>query len=239
MTTAVIIDIAASALVVGFAAFGAWRGLLRAVAGLAVLVLALVGASKISATLTEPLAAWMMPRVESAFQERMEDTTQFQDAGDLADGTARESALASLADSLPLPEGFRTMLTETIQEKLSGLRSAASDVIRKAMTDAVHEVLLALLPLLAARLLFALSFFLLMLFLKLLLRLVDQFLDLPILSALNAAGGGLLGLAEGLLVLFVTVWILGYIGYSFAVPPLSETYVLRFLSGFAFPAALL
>ena len=52
MTTPVIIDIVAAAILLGFAIYGARRGLFRALAGLLVIVLAIAGARVAAETLT-------------------------------------------------------------------------------------------------------------------------------------------------------------------------------------------
>ena len=56
MTTPVIIDIIVAAVLLGFTAYGARRGLLQTMAGLVIVVVALVGAGIIAATFSGPTA---------------------------------------------------------------------------------------------------------------------------------------------------------------------------------------
>ena len=56
--------------------------------------------------------------------------------------------------------------------------------------------------------LYMISFVLLSLALHLLVRMLDAVLRLPGLHGLNAFGGGMIGLAEGALLLFLAVWTL-------------------------------
>ena len=50
---------------------------------------------------------------------------------------------------------------------------------------------------------------------------------LPGLRGLNALGGGLLGLTEGALLLFLAVWVLRRLGVSFETETLAEAHILR------------
>jgi hypothetical protein len=52
-------------------------------------------------------------------------------------------------------------------------------------------------------------------------------LRLPGLHGLNALGGGALGLAEGVLLVFLAVWVLRRLGVSFDAAPLAEAHILR------------
>lgn len=61
MTTPVIIDIIAAAVLLAFAAYGGRRGLFRALAGLLSVVVALVGAGMIASALAPPAARLVTP----------------------------------------------------------------------------------------------------------------------------------------------------------------------------------
>ena len=62
--TPVIIDAIAVAVLAGFAILGAWKGLLRTLAGLLVLALSLAGAGIIASALSAPAAKLIAPVIE-------------------------------------------------------------------------------------------------------------------------------------------------------------------------------
>ena len=53
---------------------------------------------------------------------------------------------------------------------------------------------------------------------------------LPGIYAFNALLGGLIGLIEGALVLFLAVWVLRRFGVSFETETVSATHILRFFT---------
>ena len=86
MASPAIIDIFAAAVLIVFVVFGTRRGLFRALAGLAVVVVALVGAGIIASALAQPVAGVAAPLI----QERIE--------------TALESAAGGDGQSAQMPE---------------------------------------------------------------------------------------------------------------------------------------
>ena len=52
-------------------------------------------------------------------------------------------------------------------------------------------------------------------------------LKLPGLRLLNALGGAVIGLAEGVLLLFLAVWLCRKLGVSFETEALAEAHILR------------
>ena len=75
--------------------------------------------------------------------------------------------------------------------------------------------------------LYILSFIALTILLHVLAGAMDLVLKLPGLHGLNAAGGGLVGLIEGALLLFLAVWVLRRLGVSFETEALAEAHILR------------
>ena len=75
--------------------------------------------------------------------------------------------------------------------------------------------------------LYILSFALLLLLLHVLVGAMGLVFKLPGLRGLNALGGGLLGLIEGALLLFLAVWVLRRLGVSFETETLAEAHILR------------
>ena len=177
MTTPVIIDAIAVAVLAGFAIWGAWKGLLRTLAGLLVVVISLAGAGIVASALSAPAARKV---------------------------TSAPRSVAELLELLGIDEVQRDALAlraqDTVRETGARMMTAVIESVARSMLYGV---------------LYMLSFLLLSFALHLLVRMLDAVLRLPGLRGLNAVGGGLVGLAEGALLLFLAVWALRLVGVSF------------------------
>lgn len=218
MTTPVIIDIVAAAVLLGFAVFGAKRGLLRTLAGFVIVVVALVGAGMIAATFSGPAAKLAAPVIEKQIKTKVDDaltaeTGQVQmPEADVEDGFQIEDLLALLG----LDREVRTALAEQARETVrdTGVSIAAA-VVESIAQSMIYGVL------------YILSFLALLVLLHVLLRAMDLVFKLPGLHGLNALGGALIGLTEGTLLLFLSVWALRKLGVSFDTGPLAEAHILH------------
>ena len=68
---------------------------------------------------------------------------------------------------------------------------------------------------------------LLLILLNILLKAMDLVTKLPVIHGLNALGGGVLGLVEGALVLFLAVWVTRKLGVSFETELFEGAHILR------------
>lgn len=216
MTTPVIIDAIVVILLVGSTVYGAKRGLLRALAGLLIVVAALVGAGMIAATFSGPAAKLAAPMISERIARQVDEamavqagSTQMPEADD---GFQIEDLLALLG----LDEDVRDSLAESARETVrdTGV-SVAAAVVESIARSMIYGVL------------YILSFLALMVLLHILVRAMDLLLKLPGLHGMNALGGGLLGLIEGALLLFLAVWALRRLGVSFEAEPWTEAHILR------------
>lgn len=196
MTTPVIIDAVAVAVLAGFAVLGAWKGLLRTLAGLLVVVLSLAGAGIIASALSAPAAKLVAPAIESRLERRLDEALEAR--------RPEELSPADLLDLLGVDHARRDALMErterAILETGTGLVSALMESLAQSVLYGV---------------LYMIAFVLLAIGLHLLVRMLDAVLRLPGLHGLNAFGGGVLGLLEGALLLFLAVWVLRLLGVSF------------------------
>ncbi len=206
MTTPVIIDAIAVAVLAGFGIWGAWKGLLRTLAGLMVVVLSLAGAGIIASALSAPAAKLAAPVIERRLESRLDEAIQERYSGGRAGEDSLEDTL-SAADMLGL-----LGIDETWWDALS-LR--AMDAVRDTGVQVMTAVIESVARSMLYGVLYMLSFVLLSLALHLLVRMLDAFLKLPGLHGLNAVGGGLAGLIEGALLVFLAVWALRLAGVSF------------------------
>ena len=207
MTTPVIIDAIAVAVLALFAIAGAWKGLLRTLAGLLVLALSLAGAGIVASALSAPAAKLIAPVIEKRIEARLDEAIQEQFPGEVpGTGPSPEDGL-SVADMLGLL-GVDQALRDPLAFRAA---DAAQSTGARLVTAVVESVARSMLY----GVLYMISFVLLTLALHLLVRMLDAVLKLPGLHGLNAVGGGLVGLAEGALLLFLAVWVLRLVGVSF------------------------
>nr|WP_325258950.1 CvpA family protein [uncultured Oscillibacter sp.] len=203
MTTPVIIDAIALVVLAGFALLGAWKGLLRTLAGLLVVAFSLAGAGMIASALTAPAAKLIVPVIEKRIESRLEEAVQEQLSGRMP-GEEDHLPLAELLDLLGVDQVRRDALSSRAQETV---RETGASIAAAVVESLAQSVLYGIL--------YLLSFSLLTVALHLLVRMLDAVLKLPGLHGLNALGGGLIGLAEGALLLFLAVWVLRLLGMSF------------------------
>ena len=221
MTTPVIIDMIAAAVLIAAAAWGAHRGLFRALAGLAVVIVALVGAAVIANALAAPAARLVTPLIREGIETRVDEAMaqQSQEVQMPEEDVDEGFAIADLLALMGLDEDVRDSLVRQTEEKIqdTGI-SLAMAVVESVAQSILYAAL------------FLISFVGLTILLKLLIRAMDLVLQLPGLHLVNSLGGGLIGLAEGALALFLAIWVLRRFGVSFETDTVSATHILRFFA---------
>ena len=221
MTTPVIIDMIAAAVLIAAAAWGAHRGLFRALAGLAVVIVALVGAAVIANALAAPAARLVTPLIRESIETRVDEAMAQQSQEvqmpeeDVDEGFAIEDLLALMG----LDEDVRNSLASQTQEKI---QDTGVSLVMAVVESLAQSILYAAL--------FLVSFVGLTILLKLLIRAMDLVLQLPGLHLVNSLGGAVIGLIEGALVLFLAIWVLRRFGFSFETDTVSATHILRFFA---------
>ena len=221
MTTPVIIDMIAAAVLIAAAAWGAHRGLFRALAGLAVVIVALVGAAVIANALAAPAARLVTPLIRENIETRVDEAmAQQSQEVQMPEADVDEGfEIADLLALMGLDEDVRDSLVRQTEEKIqdTGI-SLAMAVVESVAQSILYAAL------------FLISFVGLTILLKLLIRAMDLVLQLPGLHLVNSLGGGLIGLAEGALTLFLAIWVLRRFGVSFETDTVSATHILRFFA---------
>ena len=226
MDTAVIIDGIVAAALVGFIVWGAYRGLLRSVAGLVLIAAVLVGAG-IFANKATPVAAHVLqPVIEKGVEARVDEalgtpggvTPQEPRPG----GDPAEDDTPELADLLALLGIDDDPARDILESARAQVRDAGVDLIT-AVVESVAESILHVA-------LFTLAFVVLLILLRLAVRALDLVAKLPVLHTANALGGGAVGLIEGALAVFLAVWVLRRFGVSFDTEAVAQTHLLRFFT---------
>jgi len=194
--------------------YGAHRGLFRALAGLAVVIVALVGAAIIANTLAAPAARLVTPLIREQIETKVDEAMARQSQEvqmpeeDVDEGFAIEDLLALMG----LDEDVRNSLASQTQEKI---QDTGVSLVMAVVESLAQSILYAAL--------FLVSFVGLTILLKLLIRAMDLVLQLPGLHLVNA-------LIEGALVLFLAIWVLRRFGVSFETDTVSATHILRFFA---------
>ena len=215
MTTAVIIDAIVVVLLLACAIWGARQGLVRALAGLVMVIVALVGAGMIAATFSGPAARLAAPVIQKHITSRVEEAMAVQ-TDSTPEEVGEEPRVEDLLVLLGLDEDVRGSLAEQAEEQI---RDAGASIVSAVVESMVGSV--------AYGVLFILSFLALLLMLHVLVGAMDLVMKLPLLHGLNSLGGGALGLVEGVLVLFLAVWAARRLGVSFETEALAEAHILR------------
>lgn len=207
-----IIDIAILLALAFFAWRGAKKGLILTLFSLLAIFVAFFGARAVASTFSQPVADILRPSIQHAINGAV--------TGQSPDGELDPQA--SSAPSLPgyHPQEEDPAADLTLQEVLdliegselfSGLRGfleeAVEDQVLEVTTTATAAVAAYLAQLAANALLFGASFLLILLVWFLICRALDLTFRLPVLSTVNAAGGLVLGLLKGVLVMLVVVWL--------------------------------
>lgn len=182
-------------------AIGAYRGLLRALIGVAALLASLLGAGWCAKTFTPPLIAWLQPMMTEKITSALQNG-QTADSGGLISrvidtvGQANWETAGELIDKIGLEKAM-----ELIGE--AG-RNAIASMMSEMLYPIVHTVL------------FIVVFVLLRLVLRLVaipLNLVDR---LPVIHGISHLGGGIVGAVSGAIVVSVGLW--GCETFTWAAP---------------------
>lgn len=215
MTTPVIIDIVVIVVLVGFTIYGARRGLLRALTSLLVVVVALVGAGIVAATFTQPVTKLVTPLIADHIEKKVDAVIENTQAPVSQDGTENFSVEDLLA-LLGLDQEMQEALAEQAEEKIEDTGAT----IAMAVVDSLAQSIIY-------AVLYMISFVGLSILLRVLLRAMDLVLQLPGLHLLNSLGGAAVGLVEGMLLLFLVVWVLRRMGVSFETEALASAHILQ------------
>lgn len=244
METAVIIDCIVAAFLLGFLIYGARRGLFQTVAGLLIVIVALVGATVAARSLTPVATDLLRPAIESSIMQRMDDAIGGAPAADAppqaGDGYVKPTVpeigqgapdasqeadpliqiqAGELLKMMGLDEAVTGLLSDKVAEKVreTGM-SIAMAVVESVMESIVYVFLLVF------------SFLLLTLLLLLASKAMNLAMKLPGVHALNGLGGAAVGLVEGVLLVFLAVWILRCFNVSFETELVEKTYLLKFFA---------
>ena len=219
MDNALIIDLVLAAVLALFALLGARKGLIRSLMALVSVVVALIGATLLTAMFVEPVTDLVYPRVEekvlAQFERDIPSDALAAEDGDLSAGGLLPDELSDL-----LGEALDTL-------KRFGVSDDAIDGVTKSVTDSAAERAAYLLVKTIVQAALFLAFFLaLMLLLRLLTHGLDRLFSLPVLAQLNGLGGAALSLMEGALLIFLIVFLAPRLGVTWFADHAAGTHLL-------------
>ena len=186
--------------VLGLSAWqGARRGLIFTLFGLLAVVVALVGANLVATALTPQVSAVLEPRLTAAIQEQLGET--------VAQSVPSEEAL--LGEENPL-SGILGLIqgTDIYHDVVEGITSAVEDGVEEATATLGGILARAIAQSVAHGVIYTISFVVILALWFVCARLLDFVCTLPVLSGLNTAGGLILGLLRGGLVVLAAAWLL-------------------------------
>ena len=212
MDNALIIDLVLAAVLAVFALLGARKGLIRSLMALVSVVVALIGATLLTAMFVEPVTDLVYPRVEekvlAQFERDIPSDALAAEDGDLSD------LLGEALDTL----------------KRFGVSDDAIDGVTKSVTDsavsAAERAAYLLVKTIVQAALFLAFFLALMLLLRLLTHGLDRLFSLPVLAQLNGLGGAALSLMEGALLIFLIVFLAPRLGVTWFADHAAGTHLL-------------
>ena len=218
MDNALIIDLVLAAVLAVFALLGARKGLIRSLMALVSVVVALIGATLLTAMFVEPVTDLVYPKVEERVLEQFErdipsDALAAED-GDLSAGGLLPDELSEALDTL----------------KRFGVSDDAIDGVTKSVTDsavsAAERAAYLLVKTIVQAALFLAFFLALMLLLRLLTHGLDRLFSLPVLAQLNGLGGAAFSLMEGALLIFLIVFLAPRLGVTWFADHAAGTHLL-------------
>lgn len=221
--TYLIYDLAVLAVLLFFVWLGCRRGLVLTLASLLAVFVALIGASFLSDVLAEPVAKAIEPAVTRSIHDAVTSYYQRSPAE-----TSSEDEEAWLAQ-LPLEEVLEPLRdSKFFQGFADAFRRAVDDRASQIVTHAAQELARFVAVQIARMVIFAVAFFAILIAWWFLSHTLDLVAKLPVLSTVNAWGGGVVGLLKGALVVFIAVWLLrdSYIPR----PALEQTWLLKYFA---------
>lgn len=217
----IIYDVIIAAVLLFFLWLGYRKGFVLTLCSLLAVFVALIGACVLSNALAEPAAKVIEPIVANSIHDTV--TSYYQRAPET--GATSQDEADWLAQ-LPLDELLEPLKQSKAFEGLTHAFQAAVDAGVAEIAAGAAQSLAHFVAVQIARIvIFAVAFLAVLIAWSVLSHALDLVAKLPVLSTVNAWGGGAVGLLKGALVLFIAGWLL-----RDSLPPdtVEKTYLLKF-----------
>lgn len=226
MQMAVIIDGILAAVLIVCAVLGWRRGAFKSVMGIAVVLVALVGAGVISNAGAPMAAKAIAPVISEQIENRFDSALQ-----DVLPEESGETANEETAQGLFSAAGLYQKTAENMaKDAMEQAAQTGQTMVEAAMESMIQSA--------AAAVLFFVSFIILLILLKLVCNVLGLLTAVPGLHFMNAAGGAVFGLLQGVIILIALIWAVQFFAGSVPAQVADETILFRFFSAMN-PIALL
>ncbi len=205
MTEALIIDVVILAILAIFITVGASRGLFKSIMTMFSTLIAIGGSAYLAGNYSPLVTAKLFP----AFKERIIEKV------DLTEFIAKLSVETDISKPLGAGQIFDPRNYVNLNVDYEELLDKAAFAFLQGLVKVV---------------MFIVGFVLLLILLNLLIKLLDNVFKLPVLKQFNRLGGGVLGFAEGVLLVCLVVYISGKLGITFFMDNAPDSTVLRLLT---------
>lgn len=206
MDNAYVIDGVLAAVLLCGTLFGAYRGLFKTLMSLAVVIVSIVGSLLIANALAGPMTDFIAPKLEQQVVQQFSDKLNTS-SGDTASQDETKGSMTELLErygvSGSVADGLRQRLTEVFSEASASARETVVASFRSAISAGLRSMVFSL----VTTVLVFVSFLVLTLTLTLLTNTLNHLFDLPVLGTVNRLGGGLIGLMEAALLLYVILYL--------------------------------
>lgn len=200
----IVLDLILAALLLFFLWRGYSKGFVLTLCGLLAVFVALIGGSILADALARPVARAVVPALEGHLQDSI--GSYFQYAPPAAGSSVPDTFFADLT----LPQALEALQGTAL---FGGLAEAFAQAVDRGAESVAAGVIQALAEYAAVQLtravLFLVCFIAVLAAWTLLSRALDLAFRLPVLSTLNHWAGALMGLATGVLVAVIALWLLG------------------------------
>ena len=196
---------------------GRKKGLILALCGLAAFFVAIIGARMASDAFAPKVADILQPHFSTVIESHLGNGLEERLEELLITGEQGDNAIAKLLTAL----GFYDEVADAIRSAVSGQAAQTAADVAVALARTVAEVVAGVLVFIVAFLLITVGWFLLS-------HALDLAARLPILNGLNRTLGGLFGLLQGMLLLFLIAWVLRLMGGVIPQDTVEQTTLLKF-----------
>lgn len=230
----ILFDLIVFLILILFAALGWRKGLILSLCGLVAFFVAFAGANFVSLKFGDSVSGIIQPyiqiQVERALESSLSDTNQQQaDAPatytPTVPGMVKEEETPT--DQFTLEQALEALAQSPL---FSGLQQALEDAVQNSVIHVVTTASAAIAGYLAGQIartgLFLLTFLLILLVWWLLSHALDLACRLPVLHTLNGAGGMVIGLVKGIVLLWIAGWILSLLDVL-PKDTVEQTFLLR------------
>ena len=196
---------------------GRKKGLILTLCGLASIFVALFGARMASDYFAPTVADLLTPRFSPVIEEQLDNGLEEKLNELLASGEEEGNLLVDLLTKFGLYDDVST----AIQNTVSGQAAQTITDVALSLARAVSEVV-------ASVLVFVVAFLAIMVLWFFLSHALDLAARLPVIHGLNRTLGGLFGLLEGMLLLFLIAWVMRLLGGIIPEESVAQTTLLNF-----------